>query len=912
MSTSTGGGIGLEARERVRARGLEDAAAGRTLPKLRASPLPDAASISPAPPPTPFRPAVRLAICAAVLVLAGVSVLPLGRLAADWWAVVRVVGDVAPQPARSFDWVRWEDDDGEIVAAYVDARGTAYAAGLREGALLYQADYQQFFQPEDLQRAIEGAGAGRVLTYEVVQGDALVAIDVPLTRYPVFLYPLSRSLWQASVWGFAVAGFLHVLALLVVGPLLVRGRRARRSVVLVGVASAWALGNLARLLAIAVFGAPMSGTTYEFAFRVLTAVALAGWVLFPAVLLRNVLLDGPRLAAATRAVRWALYVPPLLLGGALGAALLVGRIGPVTVDALTAPALFYACCYVAAAAGLALLVRRAAHESDGPTASAWSRIGSGFALVAATVGALFAFGPIPALAQADPQTGGWVVLSVQLMALLPVGLVAQATLRYGRTEAVVGRALAYAAVLGVFFFAFVGGMWVLDRVSALQVVSPAVRAGGWAVVLLAVGERLVWPLRHRLRRALATERQRARQGLARFGEGLREHVAPAPLADATTAAVGDGLGARSAVLLLRPPVGEPLVVGAFGATLTPQSRRAALQAGEEVEAAGRVWAQNAELRELALSPAADATFRRLGVSLAVPVVRRADAEAGDAGSGAGVLLVGRKASRGAVYDLDDVDLLRGLCGQIALAVERLRLVEREKALVREGAEARLVALRAQINPHFLFNALNTIAALIAERPEEAERAVEDLAVLFRQVLGAEGRSFWPLSDELGLVRRYLALEQARFGDHLAVALDVADGAADRPVPAFAVQTLVENAVKHGIERQRGGGAVQITARLLAPDASGDRPLEVVVADTGAGLPALFATAAVLGPDVLGPDGAAPPASSDVPPAFFGTGLRNVHGRLLTLYGRSDLLRLQSAPGDGTTARLLLPPDAAPQ
>ena len=611
---------------------------------------------------------------------------------------------------------------------------------------------------------------------------------------------------------------------------------------------------------------------------------------------------------------------PLLLGGALGAALLLGRFGPVTVDALTAPALFYACCYVAAAAGLALLVRRAARGIDdgtgGPTASAWSRIGSAFALAAAAGGALFAYGPIPALAQADPQTGGWVVLSVQLLALLPVGLVAQATLRYGRTEAVVGRALAYAAALGIFFFAFVGGLWAIDRVAALQVVSPAVRAGGWAVLLLAVGERLVWPLRHRLQRALATERQRARQGLARFGEGLRQHVAPRPLAEATAAAVGDGLGARSAVLLLRPPVGEALVEGAFGATLTADSRAHALQAGIEVEEAGRVWAQNAELREVALSASADQALRRLGVALAVPVVRRRAADA-DGGRGAGVLLVGRKAARGAVYDLDDVDLLRGLCGQIALAVERLRLVEREKALVREGAEARLVALRAQINPHFLFNALNTIAALIAERPEEAERAVEDLAVLFRQVLGAEGRAFWPLHDELALVRRYLALEQARFGDNLTVTLDIDPAANERPVPAFAVQTLVENAVKHGIERQRGGGSVRISARLdvadpgrASADASSDEApfaLEILVADTGAGIPALYPSAALVHLQDLADAPPDAPAAPDDPLPFFGTGLRNVHGRLQTLYGRSDLLQLHSAPGAGTTARLLLPP-----
>ena len=867
--------------------------------------------------PPPFSGPARLLVWAGVLLLVAVSVLPLGRLVADWWAVVRVVGEVAPQPARSFDWVRWEDQDGEIVAAYVDARGTAYAAGLREGAVLYQADFQQFFQSDDLRRAIEGAGSGRVVTYEVVQNGVLVAVDVPLTRYPVFTYPLGRQLWQASVWGFAVAGFLHVLALLVVGPLLVRGRRARRSVALVSVASVWALGNLARLLAVTVLGAPMAGTSYELAFRVLTAVALAGWVLFPTVLLRNVLLDSPRLATATRALRWALYVPPLLLGAALGAALVLGRFGPVNVDALTAPALFYACCYVAAAAGMALLVHRHADpDVDGSTASAWSRIGSGFAMAAAAVGALFAYGAVPALAQADPQTGGWVVLSVQLLALLPVGLVAQATLRYGRTEAVVGRTLAYAAALGVFFFAFVGGWWVLERVSALEVVSPAVRAGGLAVLLLVVGERIVWPLQHRLQRALASDRQRARQELARFGEGLREHVAPRPLAEATAAAVGEGLGARSAVLLLRPPIGEPLVEGSFGATLTPASRAAALLAGQEVEAAGRVWAQNAELRELPLPPDADQTLRRLGVSLAVPVVRRIADDAGST-SGAGVLLVGRKAERGAVYDLDDVDLLRGLCGQIALAVERLRLVEREKALVREGAEARLVALRAQINPHFLFNALNTIAALIAERPEEAERAVEDLAVLFRQVLGAEGQAFWPLKDELALVGRYLALEQARFGDQLAVALAVDEDVAAFPVPAFAVQTLVENAVKHGIERQRGGGTVRIQAQMRSEKREGweepDEWLEIRVEDTGAGIPALYAPP--LDPHSPPPDAASAPHDAasappdpDQPPDFFGTGLRNVFGRLQTLYGRSDLLRHESAPGAGTRVCLRLPID----
>ena len=217
--------------------------------------------------------------------------------------------------------------------------------------------------------------------------------------------------------------------------------------------------------------------------------------------------------------------------------------------------------------------------------------------------------------------------------------------------------------------------------------------------------------------------------------------------------------------------------------------------------------------------------------------------------------------------------------QLALAVERLALVERETTLVRQTAEAELVALRAQINPHFLFNALNTVAALIAEKPDEAEATVESLAGLFRDVLTASGRPNVPLRDELRLVGRYLAVETARFGDALAVSVDASAEALERSVPAFAVQTLVENAVKHGVERRRGGGAVSITA---AVDAAG--ALVVEVADTGVGIPALFGG-----------------AEADV----FGVGLGNVAARLRRVYGSDDGLRIASSPA-GTTATLTLP------
>ena len=213
-------------------------------------------------------------------------------------------------------------------------------------------------------------------------------------------------------------------------------------------------------------------------------------------------------------------------------------------------------------------------------------------------------------------------------------------------------------------------------------------------------------------------------------------------------------------------------------------------------------------------------------------------------------------------------------------------MERERQLVRRTAEAELAALRAQINPHFLFNALNTIAALIAEKPDEAEATVETLAGLFRDVLTSSGKRFVPLSTELRLVKRYLAIEQARFGDRLAVEISTPPDLGETPVPAFAVQTLVENAVKHGIEGKRGGGLVQIETREHSDG------IVIRVNDTGSGIPALY-----LASDATALD------SSDHD--FYGVGLSNVADRLRQLYGDDDRLTIQSSP-DGTSACLHLP------
>lgn len=143
-------------------------------------------------------------------------------------------------------------------------------------------------------------------------------------------------------------------------------------------------------------------------------------------------------------------------------------------------------------------------------------------------------------------------------------------------------------------------------------------------------------------------------------------------------------------------------------------------------------------------------------------------------------------------------------------------------------EAQLQALRAQINPHFLFNALNSIAALVRTHPEEAEAVVENLADLFRYTLHASKEEVATLGSEVAAARRYLAVERARFRERLVVRIDVPDGLRSARLPSMTLQPLVENAVKHGVGRTTDPCTITVGAW---PD---DDRLHLRVTDTGPG------------------------------------------------------------------------------
>jgi len=166
--------------------------------------------------------------------------------------------------------------------------------------------------------------------------------------------------------------------------------------------------------------------------------------------------------------------------------------------------------------------------------------------------------------------------------------------------------------------------------------------------------------------------------------------------------------------------------------------------------------------------------------------------------------------------------------RLAVEVERR---EAQVAQLREaGLHARLSALQAQINPHFLFNALNSLAELVHGDPDEAERHVGDLAHLLRYSLRSSASGLVPLEQELIAVDRYLSLERVRLGDRLRVEVDVDPALGATPVPGLSLQPLVENAVRHAVASRAEGGRVRVTA---VEDYGG---LRIAVEDDGPGLP----------------------------------------------------------------------------
>jgi two-component sensor histidine kinase len=204
--------------------------------------------------------------------------------------------------------------------------------------------------------------------------------------------------------------------------------------------------------------------------------------------------------------------------------------------------------------------------------------------------------------------------------------------------------------------------------------------------------------------------------------------------------------------------------------------------------------------------------------------------------------------------------------------------DREVQLARLSEQlstARFSALQAQLNPHFLFNTLNTIAVRARDGDGAGTaRMVEQLSDILRRTLNRDRANEVRLAEELDLVRQYLAIEQARFSDRLRPEFQIDADAAPALVPSFALQHLVENAIRHGIARRSQAGRLQVTARRIG------ETLEMSVTDDGPGI----------GSGAMAP----------------GHGIENTRERLRSLYGDRGSIEVVHGDGGGTTATLRVP------
>ena len=242
---------------------------------------------------------------------------------------------------------------------------------------------------------------------------------------------------------------------------------------------------------------------------------------------------------------------------------------------------------------------------------------------------------------------------------------------------------------------------------------------------------------------------------------------------------------------------------------------------------------------------------------------------------------------------DDIAMLCSVAVSVARRIDALRVTHerceqnlREQEINKLATEAQLRALRAQVNPHFLFNALTTIGYLVQTAPDRALDTLMKLTSLLRAVLRTEGE-FVTLGEELKLIASYLDIESARFEERLRATIDVPEELLSKRLPSLLVQPLVENAIKHGITPSRFGGEVSICARLekpFGPEGQNGEVLSISVIDTGIG-------------------------ASEIELARGrkrGVGLSNIEERLRFYGGKPASLRIKSTPGAGTVVELRIP------
>ncbi len=777
-------------------------------------------------------------------------VVALGVLTWRWWnaptpGVVEQLS-VEGWVVEGNEWVEWENSSEGVRAKSVHPliAGNPLLRGLyvEEGDLLRKVDFNDVFDAEVVNQIVRNAPPGTVLLFQVDRVNPVTGerewknLFIENSFEPAFSFSQSRPLWTLFPWVAVFGAFLSLISLFIIFPI-IRTRFLQ----------SWPLFGVI-LFSFLVFSTLL---IRHLNLLVRTEYSELGFErLFTITFMGLILLHG-LVSLRSRLTRWWRLI--LLADTALALFFIFQLLQPENFPATKYPLpghqrfiLGFLLIHVFGALLLSVVEKWKGR----------SQIDKAFHLLSVLYVAPLLLGNL--LVQPG-GSGAWLIGEPGLLlafgtVMIPMISATASQLKFGRVSVVLTSSLQYVLFFGMAILLFYLLRTALASLGVQFKYQSYLEIAGLLVAVLIL--RWVYRLNEaRLRKYIVLVQQERRNRIDGFIARIPQYTSSHQLLDDLVAALRDYFGATKVGVWM---------VGQEGTGSSP---------GIAEEQLGEIY------RYLQMEQVHWAASRQIDTESFPAEVERALAESDYAYADTltinddiyGLLLIGSK-KRG-VYNLDDLEIISRIIQQTQLTLGVLHLLEREKSLLQKNYEANLTALRSQINPHFLFNTLNTISALIHDAPDDAEEAVEKLAFIFRYTLKQSSRSFVTVKEEMTLVRTYLEIEHIRFGERLELIMEVDRKMEDVEIPAFVVQTIVENAIKHGIAKIMGKGYVAIRAR------ENDGFLEMEVEDNGPGIEHEKITTS--------------------------TGLNNIMTRLEQIYETKNLLYFENT-GQGTRVTIKIP------
>jgi len=756
-----------------------------------------------------------------------------------------------PPLHQTFDWCICQDTPRGIKIVTVYPLGSADRAGIKEGDWLVSINRVKTETADQVARLLQSMKPGQYVSYEILREGRRHFYRVKLTDLHPMLY--SYIFWRSYFWTFLIAGIIHVLSLQVLIPIVRRNKDERLTLILISLSACWIWASLICQLIVT-----FQGSEYNWLFHLFFGIAFFSVTFIPAIFVLKFFRDNLLATIKSRkfrallsgvifvpgAITYSLFLSHLIWGNPLHS---VGEQYLIYISYLN---------YIP----YTLLVLVAGFLC--PTRGERKKINT-FLIIYCVV-FLAAALTLLTFARIRPQLPFPLIYFYLVMEISPTLLVliySYSTLKFGKIDYVIKKSLFYTIIAAIFIASYV---FFIRRLSSnlnpiSYFINPLLIESLLIFTLLLILRPVYRNVAGIFEKIIFREKYRSHQKIHDFVPKISRYQNENKLMQHALKVIISALNTRHGL------------IGYVGEHKAPAKPAKIIQNAslfKDVVARFKTNRKILNLRQNA-SIKFPIQLRNKGFEIIIPIYVGQKLEYL-------LALTGRQGNL--IYSLEEVELLETLALQLGLGIEKIRLAERERELIVQAAEARLTALRSQINPHFLFNALNTISSLVLIDGNKAKLVTEKLANIFRRTLVSNQQIFIPLTEELQLIDDYLEIEKIRFGSKLQIEKNVTVVSPRIKIPALIIQPLVENAMKHGLSKKRGGGTLTIAIT------EHKQTLHIVIRDDGVGIDEIERA------DIF----------------KRGMSLGNINERLTEIYGKKSRLKIESEPDKGTRVTIDIP------